>query len=160
MTAPDSDTAGRGNTRVDLVVRAPVDTARARLHRCVSGWIGRLKDRRDQGARLIVALCRDLSSVLAMLSLAERARDDADRARRFADGRVAFTDRALLEQQQTIVHLRAELADAKSRLQEVTEKYLARPEDAGSFDVATAVRDNPVPPAARSTAAVAAQGER
>lgn len=120
--------APRTATRVDLrATRAPAETSRARIHRRAAGWIARLAGRGDGGARLITALCRDLSSVLASLSVAEFERDNARRAARFADGRAAFTDRALVEQRQTIDALRAQLATANAKILELQAERFDEP---------------------------------
>lgn len=130
-------TGGDGHTRVDLQAprppASPREVARAELHREASQIAAAFKDRTDPGALQVVRLCDSLRGALAALRNAERERDDAKAARRFADARVAFMERGAVEQQAQITALRTQLAEANELIKTVS---------AERFDEHTPARDS------------------
>ena len=106
----DTDPAGARGTRVDLratvpPAEAPLEALRNLARQCLAD----LHDRTDRESRLIVRLANGVCAALASLSLTERAL-------LFAEARVQFTERGVMEQQRTIDDLRGKLEDARASL--------------------------------------------
>lgn len=118
-------TTSAGNTRVDLrVTRAPAtpeETARAELRREAAGWVAKLKHRTDPGACLVVSMCRALDGALRDLSERERERDEAVRARRFADARVVFMELGAIEQQAAITRRQTAIDEQNATIANLRE---------------------------------------
>lgn len=105
----DTEPASRG-TRVDLRATVlPAEAPLVALQNLARQCLADLHDRTDRESRLIVRLANGVCAALAVLSLTERAL-------LFAEARVQFTERGVMEQQATIDDLRGKLEDARASL--------------------------------------------